>query len=150
MDPNDARLEIFLGGCYWRMGRFNEAFAHLQRAFELQPDFAATSDDSVQLNQFAWALATDPDPARRNGPLAVALAEGVCQKTHYQATIFVGTLAAAYAEDGRFDDAILMQQKTIALLKQHGATNLLSYSQQLLALYLQHQPFHPADAGQGN
>lgn len=150
MDPDDAKLELFLGGCYWKMGRPNEAFAQLQKVFEIHPDFAATSDYDVQLNRFAWALATDPDPAKRNGALAVKIAEGVCQKTHYQSMTYVGTLAAAYAEDGRFDDAVLTQQKTIALAKQNDTTNALPYSQQLLALYLQHQPYHRAGARPGN
>ena len=150
MDPHDSRLEILMGGCYWRMGRSSEAFTHLQRAFEIQPDFAATSDRTTQLNRFAWVLATDPDPTRRNGALAVKLAEGVCQKTQYKNTVFVGTLAAAYAEAGQFDDAILTQQKTIALFKQNGATNMLPFSQELMALFLEHQPYHRVNAEQGN
>jgi len=48
---------------------------------------------------------------------AVAYAERACELTHYGVTIFVGTLAAAYAEAGRFDDAIATAQKACALAR---------------------------------
>jgi hypothetical protein len=59
-------------------------------------------------------------------------------------TTFVGTLAAAYAEAGRFDDAILTAQKACALAEKSGETNLLQRNQELLVFYRQHQPYHEA------
>ena len=54
----------------------------------------------------------------------------------------VGTLAAAYAEAGRFDEAIATGQKACALASESGETNLLKSNQALIALYQKHQPYH--------
>jgi hypothetical protein len=54
----------------------------------------------------------------------------------------VGTLAAAYAEAGRFDEAVLAAQRAIALASQSGNQQLLEKNQELLDLYLKHQPYH--------
>ena len=93
-------------------------------------------------NNLAWSLATNPDAVKRNGLLAVKLAEDPCQRTQYRVTIMVGTLAAAYAEARRFDDAISTAQKAIALASQSGDQELLEKNQKLLALYLNHQAYH--------
>jgi hypothetical protein len=61
-------------------------------------------------------------------------------------TILVGTLAAAYAEAGRFDDAMATAQKACALASAAGEQDLLQKNQELLALYLKHQPYHEAAA----
>jgi hypothetical protein len=55
--------------------------------------------------------------------------------------MMVGTLAAAYAEAGRFDDAISMAQKACSLATGSGKPGLLKRNQDLLALYLKHQPY---------
>jgi len=61
----------------------------------------------------------------------------------------VGTLAAAYAEAGRFDDAIAAAQKACSLASQSGDQELLQKNQQLLALYLKHQPYHDGQENMG-
>jgi hypothetical protein len=95
-------------------------------------------------NNWAWLLATNPDATKRNGSLAVKLAEDACQRTQYQQTVMVGTLAAAYAETGRFEEAISTAQKACALASQSADQELLKRNQELLALYLKHQPYHEA------
>jgi len=57
----------------------------------------------IHLDDAAWQYATSPDAERRNGAYAVELAEGACELTQYQQTFMVCTLAAAYAETGRFE-----------------------------------------------
>lgn len=98
-------------------------------------------------NNRAWALATNPDPASRDGFLAVKLAEDACVRTQYGEPVMIGTLAAAYAEAGRFEDAILAAQKTCDLAAQNGATNLVQENQKLMELYKQHQPYHESQRG---
>ncbi len=51
-------------------------------------------------------------------------------------------MAAAYAEAGRFDDAILMAEKACALATESGEQDLLKKNQELLALYRAHKPYH--------
>jgi len=55
---------------------------------------------------------------------------------------FVGTLAAAYAEASRFDDAIATVQKACALAEKNGEQGLLTMNQQLMTLYRSNKPYH--------
>jgi len=91
------------------------------------------------LNNQAWELATSPDPKIRNGSLAVQLAQRACEQTHFEKTVFLGTLAAAFAATGKFDDAIATAQTACDLAAKNGETNLLERNQALLARYRAHQ-----------
>ena len=105
-----------------------------------------TPPDPAQCNNLAWGLATDPAATNRNGALAVKLAEYACERTHYQKTMMVGTLAAAYAEAGRFDDAIATAEKACNLASESGEKGLLKKNRELLELYRKHQPYHETSA----
>jgi hypothetical protein len=96
------------------------------------------------LNNLAWLLATGPDAHLRDGVQAVKYARRACELTHYGVTLFVGTLAAAYAEAGRYDDAMAAAQKACALATAAGERDLLERNQKLLVLYRAHQPYHEA------
>ena len=92
------------------------------------------------LNNLAWQLATSPDPKNRDGLQAVELARRACEQTQFQKTIFLGTLAAADAEAGKFDDAIATAQRACNLAAKNGETNLFQKNQELLQRYRQHLP----------
>ena len=111
---------------------------HYQKALQIKPD----SPDV--LNNLAWLLATCPDAHIRDGVQAVKYAERACELTHYGVTPLVGTLAAAYAEAGRYDEAIAAAQKACALATAAGEQDLLERNQKLLVLYRAHQPYHEA------
>ncbi len=117
-------------------GEFQDAVSHYLEALRLRPD----SPDV--LNNLAWLLATCPDAHIRNGSQAVGYAGRACELTHYHMTPLVGTLAAAYAEAGRFDDAISTAEKACAMASESGDRDLLKRNQDLLALYLKHLPYH--------
>ncbi|HSY42455.1 MAG TPA: hypothetical protein VK811_01000, partial [Candidatus Acidoferrum sp.] len=53
---------------------------------------------------------------------------------------YISTLAAAYAETGNFDKAVLTAQKAIALGESEGETAFVQRNQRYLQLYLAHQP----------
>jgi 4-amino-4-deoxy-L-arabinose transferase-like glycosyltransferase len=93
------------------------------------------------LNNLAWRLATSPDAKVRDGSQAVQLAERACEQTHYQKTIYLGTLAAACAEAGRFEDAMAAAQKAIALAQENGEQELVRKNQELLELYRRHEAY---------
>ena len=121
----------------WQQGAFTEAIARNRLALKTQPD------SPVLLNNLTWLLATCPDASSRNGSEAVQFGEKACQLTQYRSVTFVSTLAAAYAEAGRFDDAIWMAQKACTSAYKSGAPkDWLEWNQKLLALYLKHQPYH--------
>ena len=136
--PDYAEACYNLGNALLQKGRVDEAIAHYQKALQIKPDFPEV------LNNLAWLLATCPDAHIRDGVQAVKYAGRACELTHYGVTILVGTLAAAYAEAGRYDDAIAAAQKACALASAAGEQELLEKNQKLLALYQAHQPYHEA------
>jgi Flp pilus assembly protein TadD len=124
-----ASLRVIRGG-------FQDAVQHYLEALHLKPD----SPDV--LNNLAWLLATCPDAHIRDGAQAVGFAERACKLTNYKQTILVGTLAAACAEAGRFDDAIAMAEKACTLASEAGEQPLVQKNQELLELYRAHRPYH--------
>jgi hypothetical protein len=59
----------------------------------------------------------------------------------------VGTLAAAYAEAGRFPQAVQTCQKTIHLAQAAGQIQFAMVNTQLLRLYQTGRPYHASSAG---
>lgn len=112
------------------------ALARCREALRQEPGSVAA------LNNLACLLATTPDPALRDGAEAVKLAERACALTAYRNTVMVTTLAAAYAEAGRFEEAIATAQKACALAARNGETVLLARNRQLLEFYRRHEPYH--------
>ena len=138
LDPDYAEAHVNLGNILCQRGRSDEAITHWQKALQIKPDSLDV------LNNLAWLLATCPDAHIRDGVQAVKYARRACELTHYGVTRLVGTLAAACAEAGRFDDAIAAAEKACALASAAGEQDLLGKNQQLLALYRAHQPHHEA------
>jgi tetratricopeptide (TPR) repeat protein len=135
MNPDDLAAQLGLADIFNHLGRPDKAAAHFNEALRIKPD------STEAMNNLAWTLATSPDTNVRDGKRAVELAERACELTHYQKTIYLGTLAAAYAEAGRFDDAIAMAQKACAMASESGEQDLLKRNQELLALYRAHKPY---------
>jgi tetratricopeptide (TPR) repeat protein len=135
-EPNDFNANLGLATVLPNLNRLDEARAHLQTAIQTCPD------DAEALNNLAWTLAASGYGELRDGTQAVKCGERACELTHYRQTIMIGTLAAAYAEAGRFDDAMATAQKACDLAAKNGETALLENNQALLKIYRQHLPFH--------
>jgi len=133
--PDNPSVEMYLANAWSRQGQFEQAIAHYQTALKLQPNNAAF------LNNLAWLLATCPEARFRNGQQAVQLAEQACQLTDFQKPQLIGTLAAAYAEAGRFDDAVAASEKAHDLALALGQQTLARKNQELLQLFKKHQPY---------
>jgi len=132
IDPEFIRPQIKIAHGLIQQGDFAGAIAGYRRALKTHPN----SPDL--LNNLAYLLASCPDTSQRNGSEAVQLAEKACQLLDYRMSFPVNTLAAAYAETGRFDEAIWMEQKACALASEAGEQGILKDYQELLALYLKH------------
>ena len=65
----------------------------------------------------------------------MALAERACKLTDYKEAIFVGTLAAAYAEAGRFPEAVSSAEKARSLALAAGQKEIAQKNEELLELY---------------
>jgi tetratricopeptide (TPR) repeat protein len=115
--------------------QFAEAIRYYHEALRLKPDFEPV------LNNLALLRASCRLPEFRDGREAVQLAEAACQLSQRRNPNFLGTLAAAYAEAGRFSDAIKTIQEAQALAKAAGANDLLSLQTQMLAQFRAGRPF---------
>jgi Flp pilus assembly protein TadD len=116
--------------------RSGEAIEHWREALKFSPD-------SVEiLNNLAWALATDGSPQLRNGAEAVELAEKACNLSGGKSAACFDTLAAAYAENGRFDEAVKASGKAVELAAASGQKNLVVRYEKRLSLYRAGIPFH--------
>ena len=169
LQPNHAQAHWRYGMLLASTGKLKEALDHLREAIRLQPavpiyldlasvliragqsDAAATQyrealrlqpDSPLALTSLAWLLAVDPSDRVRSGPEAVKLAERACQLTQFRDPPLLGTLAAAYAEAGRFEDAIRTAGKARDLARAAGNRQLAERNEQLLEMYRAGKPFH--------
>jgi protein O-mannosyl-transferase len=113
-----------------------QAIAYLEQALALQPDSVQT------LHTLAWTLATHPDATVRNGARAIALAETACRQTGYQSPVLLDTLAAAYAEVGRFAEAIAAAQRAVEYAHRGQKGELATHIQDRMHLYQSGTPYH--------
>ena len=114
LDPKSSDAHYNLGNTFLQMGRAKDAVVHYQRALDLAPD------DTETMNNLAWTLATSPDTLVRDGAKAVQVAERADSLTRNASPIISATLAAAYAEAGRFPDAVRTAQRAIQLCLNEG------------------------------
>jgi len=112
-----------------------EAVRHLRLATRL------SSEAVGALDKLAWIRATDPEARWRNGDDAVALAERACQLTDYHFPDLLETLAAAYAEAGRFAEAVSTVQKAQTLAEAAGQKEMFRRHQEWVALFAAHRPY---------
>jgi tetratricopeptide (TPR) repeat protein len=103
--PNDANLHYQFGLALAHLKKTREAMAHYAHALLAQPDFPEA------LAGLSWILATDPLAEYRNGTEAVRMAERACELTGRKQANMLATLAAAYAESGRFQEAAVTAEQ---------------------------------------
>lgn len=166
-DPEHAGARHFLADSLVRQGRHSEAVPHYRVAIRQVPkDIPARIMEAVSLlhsgaphaevvNRFetlqaeqsgqpvfsyllARMLAASPDDKVRDGKRALSLAEPLYQQIPVAEN--AETLAMAYAETGRFEDAIGIQQEAIANALMAGRFDLLPRLQTDLDQYQQQKP----------
>jgi tetratricopeptide (TPR) repeat protein len=111
-NPLNPKANYLLGIVLFQTGRVDEAIAHFEKALENHPDFAEAWDS---LDHTAWLLATSTEASLRNGPNALALARQLARLSGGENPALLDTLAAAYAENSQFPEAIDADQKALAL-----------------------------------
>jgi tetratricopeptide (TPR) repeat protein len=135
-DPGFAPAQYVLGDTFYMRGNIPEALAHWRKGLQLEPD------DLPALNQTAWVLATCPQASVRNGAEAVGLAERALQLSGGREPAVLDTLAAAYAEVGRFPEAAETARRAQALATQQNKGPMAERLAARIALYEARAPFH--------
>jgi tetratricopeptide (TPR) repeat protein len=133
--PRHAPIHAALGYVALEERRFQEAIAYNRRALELSPRLRQPR------NNLAWLLATAPDPSLLDPAEAVRLAEGLRDETETPSPNLLDTLAAAYAADGRLEQAIRASEQSVALAEERGASELAQTLRSRLARYRSGQRF---------
>jgi tetratricopeptide (TPR) repeat protein len=109
--PEFAAAHCNLGNALAALGRPGEAVVEFQAALDINP-----RHDPAR-NNLAWILATTAQDDLRDGDRAVRLAEGLCADSYRMNPAYLMTLAAAYAETGRFEDALQAARESRLLAK---------------------------------
>ena len=135
LNPSDALVHKNMAQALVQTGKSRQAVRHYRTALELHSDWPEV------LNALAWILATHQDLRIRDGTQAVQLAERACELTEYKTAEVLDTLAAAYAETGRFDQAVDTVQKALELAQAAGQDDLAEEFQQHLELFESAQPY---------
>src|SRR5437016_5077570 len=142
--PSDGNAHDTLALGLYRRGRVEEAVGHWKETVKIKPH-----DLSAQAN-LAWVLATSPDASLRDGARAIYLAKKVLERAgpanDEKAIIALRTLAAGYAESGRFPEAIATAQQALQLAMAQDNFALTKDLQSNIASYRRNIPLRDPEA----
>ena len=170
--PDFAQGHLALGHALMRAERLADAIAQFKIAVQLQPGYAHARNslatafaakqqwgeaircwrETLEIDPnnvaaqsgLAWTLATAPDPTLRNGAEALAISQRLSQTTEASNPMILRVLAAAYAEAGRFPEAIETTERGIALATSQYRSDLAALLQSDLKLLQSAQPLRDA------
>ena len=138
--PGNVSARVNLAGSLLSDGRTAAAVAQYRQALSEEPNIA------IAVNNLAWTLATSSSPEIRNGSEAVQLAERLCKLD--PASPSFDTLAASYAEAGRFPEAVRAAQQALTLAKKASNRAKVGPLRTRLQLYKQGKPYHETGVAQ--
>ncbi len=129
IEPENVEARNILGTALIQQGRIREAIEQWQDALAIEPQ------NGNAASNLAWVFATCPDDSIRDGRRAVELAEKALRISGGKIPMIFRVLAAAYAEDGRFSQAIESAQRGADLATSQGNSGLAAELQSSIALY---------------
>lgn len=121
------------------VGRYREAVRQFREALRAKPDFLPA------LNDLAWLLASSPHAEIRNGTEAVTLAQHACEVTSWKYAQLIGTLAAARAEAGQFEEAAKTADRARSVALATGDKHTASINEELSKIYHSGKAYHESD-----
>lgn len=113
LGEQSAELLPSRGAAYLKLHEYAKAIHDFETAIQNHPD------SPYAYNGLAWLLATCPDEAFRDGKQSLKLAKRNCELVPNPEWNDLGTLAAAYAATGSFDDAIHLAKESLARAPEH-------------------------------
>jgi protein O-mannosyl-transferase len=134
IQPESVEARNILGTVLIQQGRVREALERWQETLAIEPD------NGNAKSNLAWVLATSPEGSLRDGARAVDLSEQALRLSGGKNPIIFRTLAAAYAESGRFREAIETAQRGLELANSQGNAGLATELQSTIVLYQAGRP----------
>jgi protein O-mannosyl-transferase len=143
LQPKNADMRNNLAVALLQAGRGAAAVAQWQETLRLEPGKIGTQ---ITL---AWILSTSPDGDIRDGTKALELAQRADRTSGGRNLMVFRVRAAAYAEIGRFPEAINAAQEGAQRAEAQGQSTLAQVLQGDLALYQQGVPLRDPTHGRG-
>jgi protein O-mannosyl-transferase len=133
--PDSAQAHFQFGQALQSQRNFEAAMKEYQKVLDLAPRHLP-----VHLS-LAWLLATSPEASLRDGQKAVELAQQAVQLSGDNSPEILDTLAAAYAEAGRYAEAVETAQRALNLTATQNNPPLAEAVQNRLKLYEAGSPY---------
>ena len=134
LEPDDARAVYSLGNAFLREGNLAQAATHYRRALELDPNLL------MALLELAAIRATSNNPTLRDGEEAVELATRACRLTRYEDPMALVVLSQAYAEMGRFPDAVSVAERALQIALAQGNEGAAGGIREQIGRYRRREP----------
>jgi tetratricopeptide (TPR) repeat protein len=138
LQPGYAHARNSLATAFAAKQEWGEAIRCWRETLEIDPNNVAAQSG------LAWTLATAPDPTVRNGVEALAISQHFSQTSGASNPALLRVLAAAYAEAGRFPEAIETTERGIAFATSKNRADLAALLQNDLKLLQFAQPLRDA------
>jgi protein O-mannosyl-transferase len=132
--PTDGRFHGSLAMAWLETGQPEKARQEALEAARHDPDWVERTRAA------AWALATSPDPAAREGKKALRMASVALLGSDPTGAL-LDTLAAAAAESGKYDEAVRFADRAAQLAANSGQSSLADAIRGRAALYRNKQPY---------
>ena len=175
LDPGRVDAHYNLSFALFVQGRNEEAIARFKAAFGLVPRWGRIGEEydlgiALPVPGDPWQVATlcrarlgrsrsdlwalvvmatfrgaADDVRLRNGEEGVQIAKHACLLTRFQVPETLDVLAGAYAEAGRFDEAVRLAEFTLWFARNAEREKLIPGAEQRLALYKEGKPFRRAN-----
>lgn len=134
-EPDYPLVHLNLGTALGRLGDPEGAIRHFNRTLDLQ------KGSRPAMRGIAWVLATTPDPRRRDAKESLRIAEMLDQETGARDVGNIDLLAAALAENGRFEEAAIVADRAVAIASEQGQAAVAARIAARRDLYRAGRPF---------
>jgi protein O-mannosyl-transferase len=144
LEPANVEARNALGTALIQQGHVREAIDQWQEALKTQPE------NGNAASNLAWVFATCPEDSIRDGTRAAELGERALRISGGKIPMIYKVLAAAYAENGRFAEAVETAQRGAELATGQGNPALAAELENNIALYQSGRPLRDPSIANGN
>jgi tetratricopeptide (TPR) repeat protein len=144
IEPENVEARNTLGTALIQQGHVREAIDQWQDALAIQPE------NGNAASNLAWVFATCPEDSVRDGTRAVELGEKALRISGGKIAMSYRVLAAAYAESGRFTEAVETAQRGTELATTQGNPALAVELESNIALYQSGRPLRDPSITNGS